>query len=209
MPCPVCILARLEVRCVEGGKERPQNRNLKPLGSGVLTPEEELAIRRKGKKASDKARRRNADIRAAVQAIANLNMNGAKKSVDVEKLMSVAQLDEDGAPLISRMVYSQFICAINGDKESRNWICKMLGVDLNADESASGVTVTADADAVGAAGGVRVHLIRGEKPPTEVSEEDEATRAAARLATVEAMKAIGTVMAAKDAAGTEVSSDGE
>jgi len=198
----------LEVRCVEGGKERPQNRNLKPLGSGVLTPEEELAIRQKGKKASDKARRRNADIRAAVQAIANLNMNGTKKSANVEKLISVEQLDEDGAPLISRVVYSQFLCAINGDKESRNWICKMLGVDPDGDETPSGVTVTADADAVEAAGGVRVHLIRGEKPSAEVSEEDEATRAAARLATVEAMKAIGAVMAAKDEAETEVPPDG-
>lgn len=193
---------------MEGGKERPQNRNLKPLGSGVLTPEEELAIRRKGKKASDKARRRNADIRAVVQVIANLNANGVKKSADVEKLKSVQQLDEDGAPLISKMVYSQFILAINGDKEARNWICKMLGVDLNADESAPGVTVTADGDAVEAAGGVRVHLIRGEKPPAEASEEDKATRAAARLATVEAMKAIGAVMAAKDAAEAEVSPDG-
>ncbi len=193
---------------MEGDKERPQNRNLKPLGSGALSPEEELAIRRKGKKASDKARKRNADIRAAVRSIANLNANGSIKSIDVEKLKSVEQLDEDGAPLISRMVYSQFLCAINGDKESRNWICKMLGVDPDGDEAASGLTVTADADAVEAAGGVRVHLIRGEKPPAEASEEDEATRAAAKLTTVEAMKAIGAALDRAQHTETEVAPDG-
>ena len=46
----------------EEKKERPQNRNLNPLGSGKLTPEEELEIRRKGKKAADKARKRKSGI---------------------------------------------------------------------------------------------------------------------------------------------------
>lgn len=190
---------------MEGGKkERPQNKNLKPLGSGVLSEEEEKAIRRKGAEAAHKKRRRNADIRAAVRAVANLNLNGKAKSVEIEKLLSVDQLSESGAPLISRVVFSQFQCAINGDKESRDWICKMLGVDPKEDESPPGLTVTADAEAVEAAGGVRVHLIRGDKPREAVSEEDEATRAAARLAMVEAMKAIGEA-AAEEVAGAEQS----
>lgn len=178
-------------------KERPQNKNLKPLGSGMRTPEEEREIRRKGKEASDRTRKRNADIRAAVKAIANLNANGRKKSIDVEKLASVEQLGEDGAPLIAQMVFAQFICAKNGDKESRDWICKMLGI--KPDDVSHGLTVTADADALEAAGGVRVHLIRGDKAQEAPSEEDKATRAAAEEATAEALKAIGAL--------TEPSSD--
>ena len=40
-------------------------------------------------------------------------------------------------------------------------------------------------------GGVRIHLIRGDKPREDESQEDAATRAANRLAVVEAMRAIG------------------
>ena len=154
-------------------KERPQNRNLKPLGSSMLSEEEEFEIRKKGGIASGKKRKKNADIRAAVRAIANLNVNGSKKSVDVEKMVSLDQLDEDGAPMIARMVYAQFLCAVNGDKESRNWICNMLGVRPDEDGGQSGLTVTADADAIEAAGGVRVHLIRGDKPAEPEQETPE------------------------------------
>lgn len=172
-------------------KERPQNRNLKPLGSGMLTPEEELEIRRKGKRKSDKARSRNADIRAAVRAVANLNLNGKAKSKDIEKLNSVSELNESGAPLISQLVYTQFLMAANGDKEARDWICKMLGVNAIPNEIGAGLTVTADADAVENVGGVRIHLIRGDKPKEAENEEDAATRAANRLAVAEALRAAG------------------
>lgn len=172
-------------------KERPQNKNLKPLGSGQLTPEEELEIRRKGKKASDKARSKNADIRAAVRAVLNLNSRGRAKSMDVEKMISVDQLNESGAPLIAQLAFAQVQMALNGDKEARDWVCKMLGVEAIPAELAAGLTVTADADAVESAGGVRIHLIRGEKPREDEDPEDAATRAANRLAVAEAMRAAG------------------
>lgn len=166
-------------------KDRPQNKYLKPLGSGLLTPEEELAIRRKGKEAADRSRKRNADIRAAVRAVANLNAKGKGKSKEVEKLTSVQQLQEDGAPMISQMVYAQFILASQGDKEARDWICHMLGIEKDTSMTADGVSAgDAPED------GVRIHLIRGEKPAESVSGEDEATREAARIATAEAMKAV-------------------
>lgn len=172
-------------------KERPQNKNLKPLGSGQLTPEEELEIRRKGKRASDKARSRNADIRAAVRAVLNLNSKGRAKSLDVLKMTSTEQLQEDGAPLVAQLVYTQMLCALNGDKEARDWICKMAGAEDAVKEAMEGLTLTADADALEHSGGVRIHLIRGEKPKKDESEEDAATRAANRLAAVEAIKAAG------------------
>ena len=175
----------------EKKKERPQNRNLKPLGSGSLTPEEELEIRRKGKRASDKARSKNADMRAAVRAVLNLNSKGRAKSIDVLKMTGVEQLQEDGAPLIAQIVYTQVLLAQNGDKEARDWLCKMLGVEDAIEEAVKGLTLTADADALEQSGGVRIHLIRGEKPREDESEEDAATRAANRLAVVEAMKAAG------------------
>lgn len=175
----------------EKKKERPQNKNLKPLGSGNLTPEEELEIRRKGSKAANKARSRNADIRAAVRAVLNLNSKGRAKSVDVLKMQSVEQLQEDGAPLVAQLVYTQMLCALNGDKEARDWLCRMAGVEDAIKEAVQGLTLTADADALEHSGGVRIHLIRGEKPHEDESEEDAATRAANRLVIVEAMKAAG------------------
>lgn len=171
-------------------KERPQNKNLKPLGSGQLTPEEELAIRRKGKVGCDKARRRNADIRAAVKAVANLSLKGKVKSIDVQKMLSVEQFDEDGVPLIAKLVYTQFMCALNGDKEARDWICKMLGVQsIMTDSEAEADSSNEEGQDNGS--GVRIHLIRGEKPKEEESAEDAATRVANRLAVVDAMRAIG------------------
>lgn len=172
-------------------KERPQNRNLKPLGSGSLTPEEEYEIRRKAAETTHKKRKRNADIRAAVRAISNLNTNGKAKSIDVEKLMNVDQLKEAGAPLIAQLVYTQYLKALNGDNEARDWICKMLGIEDEIREAVQGLTLTADADAIADSGGVRIHLIRGDKPKEAESEEDAATRAANRLAIVEAMRAAG------------------
>lgn len=175
----------------EKKKERPQNKNLKPLGSGQLTPEEELEIRRKGNREANKARSRNADIRAAVRAVLNLNSKGRAKSIDVLKMTGVEQLQEDGAPLIAQLVYTQVLCALNGDKEARDWLCKMLGIEDALEDVVKGLTLTADADALEHSGGVRIHLIRGEKPREDESEEDAATRAANRLAVVEAMKAAG------------------
>lgn len=172
-------------------KERPQNRNLKPLGSGNLTPEEELEIRRKGNKAAREARKRNADIRAAVRAVLNLNSKGRAKSMDVLKMTSVEQLKEGGAPLIAQLVYTQVLLALNGDKEARDWICKMTGIETLLPEMMEGLTVTADADALSNSGGVRIHLIRGDKPREDESGEDKATRAASVLAIEEAMRAVG------------------
>ena len=177
-------------------KERPQNKNLKPLGSGQVSAEEEYEIRRKAAAATNAKRRRNADIRAAVRAVLNLNSNGRAKSMDVEKMASVAQLDEAGAPLIAKLVFTQMQLALNGDKEARDWICRMAGVTQETiADAVTGLTVTADADALEQPGGVRIHLIRGEKPREEESEEEMATRAANRLAVVEAMQAIGEAAA--------------
>lgn len=175
----------------EKKKNWPQKEHLKPLGSGQLTPEEEYEIRKKGAMSTNKARRRNADIRAAVRAVANMSSKGKKKSLDIEKMLSIEQFDEDGAPMIAKLVYTQFMMALNGDKEARDWICKMLGIEDIVAEAVKGLTVTADADALEKSGGVAIHLIRGEKPHEDESEEDMATRAANRLAVVEAMKAIG------------------
>lgn len=182
----------------EPKKERPQNKNLKPLGSGNLTPEEEREIRRKGAMRTNQIRARNADIRAAVRAMLNLNSKGRAKSMDIIKMASVEQLEDDGAPMIAKLVYAQILMALNGDKEARDWICRMAGVEDTMREMVTGLTVTADTDALEQPGGVRIHLIRGEKPHEELSEEELATRAADRLAVVEAMRAIGESMQTDD-----------
>ena len=75
----------------EKKKERPQNKNLKPLGSGILTPEEEYEIRRKSAETTNQKRKRNADIRAAVRAVLNLNSKGRAKSIDVLKMQRTEQ----------------------------------------------------------------------------------------------------------------------
>lgn len=159
-------------------KERPQTSNLKPLGSGARTPEEERAIRVKGALAAAKARKRNADIRVAVEAVFNLNANGRGKSLDVEKMKSVEDLESADAPLIAKLAYTQYLLAINGDKEARDWLCRMLGADEpdESDDHESGVTITADAHAVDSMGGVRIHLIRGEKPRVPDDAEANATQ---------------------------------
>lgn len=172
--------------------ERPQNKNLKPLGSGARSPDEEREIRSKGARAATKAHKRNADIRAAVQAFANLRFSGEGKSLDAEKMKSLDEVENADVPMIMKVINAQFVKAIQGDPEARDWICRMLGVDPTGPvQPAPGLTITADGQAVEDAGGVRIHLIRGDKAENTGTAEDEATRAAARLSMVEAMKAIG------------------
>lgn len=108
------------------GKDRPQNKYLKPP-FGQRDPQEEYAARRKGAYAAHAARRRNAEIRNIVQIVANLNVHGSGSAIEVEKLKSLDDLDSKHIPLIAQVVQTQFSKAIAGDKDARDWICRMLG----------------------------------------------------------------------------------
>ena len=123
-----------------------------------------------------------------------MRTRGKGKSLDLGKITSIEDIDGDDTPQIVRLVHSYWVMAINGDREARDWLVKYGALsdrDIPDEMQGGGLTVTADADALEQPGGVRIHLIRGEKPHEELSEEEMATRAADRLAVVEAMKAIG------------------
>ncbi len=153
--------------------ERPQDKNLVPLGSGKRTPEEEREIHVKGARAANVTRRRNAEIRSAVRALCNTSVKGKGRSMSLDRITSVEQIQEGtNIPIIMRLVYSQFERALEGDKEARDWICKMLGIDDSPQISASGMNLEANSET----GSVRIHLIRGEKTVEQMSEEETATQ---------------------------------
>ena len=153
-------------------QERPQNRNLKPFGSGQLMPEEERRLHSKGAKAANAVRKRNANLRAATRSLFNMSAKGRGRSMDMDRITSIEQL-EDGTnvPLIMLFVYAQLKEALAGDKEARDWICKMLEDDPPK-QITNGIAVAAD----DGTSSVRIHLIRGETAADPADPETTATR---------------------------------
>ena len=135
------------------GKDRPQNKYLKPP-FGQRDPQEEYAARRKGAYAAHAARRKNTAIRNVVQIVANLNVHGSGAAADIEKLKSLDDLDSKQIPLIAQVVQTQFNKAIAGDKDARDWICHMLGAYENP-EARTGGSATAP--------GLEISIIRKEE----------------------------------------------
>jgi len=117
--------------------------------------------------------------------VAGLGMGEGRVASD-RSLKNVSDLDTKNVSQITMLVQAQFVKALHGDIEARNWICGMLGMSGTVNGSGD-LTITADEDTPG----LRIHLIRGDKPREDESQEDAATRAANRLAVVEAMRAIG------------------
>lgn len=73
-----------------------------------------------------------------------------------------------------------------GNTESRDWLFKYaFGENAPLPDSPEGEAAAQEED------GISIHLIRGNKPREQESEEDKATREEARKATAEALKAIG------------------
>lgn len=185
----------------------PQQEHLIPLTE--RPPEEAKAIRSKGGKAAQKKRRMQERLSEIVRCVLAMGLSSGKVA-DPDTLYTLEDAENANVPVQTLIVMREVRKYLEeGNTESRNWLFDHAFPNGEEDGAMLGGVSGADYSTPTQEEGVRVHLIRGEKPPGEVSEEDEATRAAARLATVEAMKAIGAVMAAKDAAETEVSSDGE
>ena len=194
----------------EAKKERPQNRNLRPLGSDKSNPERDAEIHRQGQLGQARARSRNKALTDIVRAVAFLGSQdsktkkGNKKApVDIDTLKTVSDIDEKSVPQIVLVIQAQFIKAQKGDVEARDWICKMLGVDpkdlpvfphLEGDAQPGGAT-PGSGDSV-----ARYHLIRGEKPIDEENPADDGG---------EATRAINEAMAALEAAASGSTPDGE
>ena len=82
-----------------------------------------------------------------------------------------------------------------GNTESRDWLFKYaFGENAPLPDFPEGEAAEQKKD------GISIHLIRGDKPLEQESEEDKATREEARKATAEALKAIGQ---AAEKAGTD------
>lgn len=153
-------------------KERPQNKNLKPLGSGMLTPEEERAIRQKGAIAAQKARHENAELRWRVRKL--LTMGSKKgKIADIESINNLEDALKKNIPLIDKIILTEVQRYFQtGDKESRNWLVDRYGDVVNALDNAGLTITTEEQGGDSAAPGVRIQLIRGMKPPPPAPASD-------------------------------------
>ena len=138
-------------------RDWPQKKYLKPP-FGQRDPKEEYEARRKGAYAAHAARRRNAEIRNAVNIAATLNIHGTGAAVDIESLKSLDDLNRKKAPLLALLVQTQFEKAIKGDKEARDWICRMLGAYDTPKDSAQGENDNPPA-------GLKISIIRKARDP--------------------------------------------
>lgn len=110
-------------------KPRPQNSRLKPLGSGLLTPEEEFAIRSKGGKAACEKRWHKQETLAMGEVLSNLLSKGMKKGevTPVDEVESIADLDTlnpSGKSYIWLMELKRYLAT--GDKESRDFVYRAV-----------------------------------------------------------------------------------
>lgn len=148
-------------------KERPQNKNLIPLTE--RSPEEALAIRRMGKKAADKKRRENVEARKLVRQVLAMSLKKGK-CVDPDDVSSLEEIGAKNIPVQTLIVIQELQKYLEtGDIEARNWLFRYAFPDEQPSTRIFGGAILDDPQM----GGVRVHLIRGEKP--EAREEPEAT----------------------------------
>lgn len=171
----------------------PQQEHLIPLTE--RPPEEAKAIRSKGGKAAQKKRREKERLSEIVRCVLAMGLSSGKVK-DPNDLYTLEDAENANVPVQTLIVMREVRKYLNeGNTESRNWLFEHAFP--NGDDTPASMTGSTDAPSDAddsSADGVRIHLIRGEKPQVEVSEEDAATRAAARLATLEAMKAVGEAL---------------
>lgn len=173
----------------------PQQEHLIPLTE--RPPEEARAIRSKGGKAAQKKRREQQRLSQIIRGVLAMGYESGKVA-DPDSIYTLEDAERQNVPIQTLIVMREVRKYLEeGNTESRNWLFEhgfpiseegLLPDDPPPGSGGQGTSDDPSAD------GVRIHLIRGEKPPAEASSEDEATRAAARLATVEAMKAIGDAL---------------
>lgn len=140
-------------------KERPQDKNLIPLTE--RSPEEALEIRRMGAKATNKKRRENADARTLVRQVLAMAMKRGK-CADPEEIQSLEDAKVKNVPVQTFIVMQELEKYITtGDIEARNWLFKYAFPD---EQRTLSFGSTAQDGTLATGDGVRVHLIRGDKP---------------------------------------------
>lgn len=179
----------------EGKLPRPQDKHLKPINT--LSPEEAKAIHVKGGKARQKQIREQMTINKVVRAFMTMG-TGETPAIDLDKLTNMTSARIESIPIIMDIIMSEYDrYKETGDKESRDFLLRLFSsgrndlVGTHEDEWKDDPNAKQDNSGIDAGGGVRIHLIRGDKPKETESEKDAATR--------EAEAASAAVLAAMDA----------
>lgn len=105
-------------------KERPQNKNLKPLGHGHHTPEEERAIRSRGGKQTAINRREKADFNRVCSLFLKIGMQNGELT-PTEDIASFEDAQTKNISVQTTIVLNEYKRYLaTGDKESRDWLVK-------------------------------------------------------------------------------------
>ena len=171
----------------------PQSKNLIPVTQ--RSPEEAQAIRSKGGKARAKQRHEQALLSQIIRSV--LAMGYRKGAVaDPNDIYTLEEAKKKNVPIQTLIVMQEVEKYLaTGNTESRDWLFKYaFGENVPLPDFPEGEAAEQKKD------GISIHLIRGDKPLEQESEEDKATREEARKATAEALKAIGQ---AAEKAGTD------
>lgn len=134
-------------------ESRPQNKRLKPLGTGRLTPEEEFAIRSKGGKAA--AAKRKAEefpIGAVLSKLLSKGMKPGPVTVvdEIESIADLEAMNPSGKAYIGLAELKRYLAT--GDKECRDFIWRKVEEHEQQERvqeiatrlSESGVCISAD-----------------------------------------------------------------
>lgn len=162
----------------------PQSKNLIPVTQ--RSPEEAQAIRSKGGKARAKQRHEQALLSQIIRSV--LAMGYRKGAVaDPNDIYTLEEAKKKNVPIQTLIVMQEVEKYLaTGNTESRDWLFKYaFGENAPLPDFPEGEAAEQKKD------GISIHLIRGDKPLEQESEEDKATREEARKATAEALKAIG------------------
>ena len=195
MQCPLRLFPCQAHALAKGGSKPggPQSKNLIPVTQ--RSPEEAQAIRSKGGKARAKQRHEQALLSQIIRSV--LAMGYRKGAVaDPNDIYTLEEAKKKNVPIQTLIVMQEVEKYLaTGNTESRDWLFKYaFGENAPLPDFPEGEAAEQKKD------GISIHLIRGDKPLEQESEEDKATREAARKATAEALKAIGQ---AAEKAGTD------
>lgn len=158
-------------------KDRPQNKNLRPITS--RTPEERHAICSKGGTIRAQQRRERMTLNNVAKAFMTLGV-GKSAAIDPETLKTLGQAEAKSIPIIMDLLLTEYQrYKETGDKESRDFLLRAFGKPEDLDGIVAGTINpdATDADGVVIDGGVRIHLIRGDKAADEAkAKKDAATQ---------------------------------
>lgn len=105
--------------------DHPTSKNLRPLGDGSRTKEEERRIQSEGGKKSGETRRRKRDMKQAAKALLGMGISSKQKTM--KSVLDAFGIPEEDANYQMAVLAAQLLKAANGDTQAASFLRDTAG----------------------------------------------------------------------------------